>query len=141
MGSNSNPNKAPGLSAFNHEEMTREQTSPLLLESEEWAGTLALQPHGEGLCWVPVLSQPGSRPVPLSACGAGMCQTACICKMWACRAGRRKFPLKHLIFKRNEARASKHEQRARHARQSSCLNMNQTRVTLFGLGANLLQTE
>lgn len=59
---NPDPNKAPGHSAFSHEEMTREKTSPLLLESEEWPGTWALQPHGEGLCWVPALSQPGSRP-------------------------------------------------------------------------------
>lgn len=107
MASNSDPNKAPGHSAFNQEEMTREQSSPLSLESEEWLGPGLCGPMGKvcaGLQPLPSLLP----PVPLSACRAGMCQIACICKMWACRAGRRKFPLKHLIFKRNEARASKH---------------------------------
>lgn len=54
--------------------------------------------------------QPCSLPVPLSACRAEVCRISCICKMWARRAGRRNFPLKHLIFKRNEAHAGEQQQ-------------------------------
>lgn len=70
----------------------------------------------EGFRRAPVCSQPGSLPAarlaPGSACRAEACRIACICKMRAREAGRRNFPLKHLIFKRNEARAGKQKQRA-----------------------------
>lgn len=56
---------------------------------------------------------PAGTRTPLSACRAEVCLIACICKMWACRARRRNFPLKGLILKRNEARAGEHKQQAR----------------------------
>lgn len=55
----------------------------------------------EGFCSCCMLPIPAGTRVPLSACRAEVCLIACICKMWACRAGRRNFPLKGLILKRN----------------------------------------
>jgi len=83
-------------------------------EGERPGWDWVLQPHGGMRRFPPGSSTllAGSPPVPLSACRAEVCRLACICKMWARRAGRRNFPLKRLIFQRNEARAGEQEQRA-----------------------------
>lgn len=115
MAGNPVPYKAPGHSAFNPD-----QGENLLAAVQRWAGTGVLQPHGgtgrflPGSGTLPARLPAGSaRLCLLSACRAEVCQIACICKMWARRAGRRNFPLKRLIFKRNEARAGEQKQGAR----------------------------
>lgn len=55
--SNSNPNKAPGHSAFHPKEMLLE------LGSEGWAGTQALHPHGKVL-----LGSPSPAPARAFIC-------------------------------------------------------------------------
>lgn len=82
-----------------------------------WAGTRVWQPPGSTGRFLLGSStlQRGSLPTarPCLYLHAEVCQIACICKMWARRAGRRNLPLKRLIFKRNEARAGEQKQGAR----------------------------